>query len=277
MNTSNSVVEVREIKALPDEIFGLIKEWVLPVKPRVCIVCREEKEVHLIKTMSNNNLSLKREYYCSKCWCFQLKWLTSNYSLNSAESYFCKEINNHLYPTESESVEETEKRRKKVKGEWNAIINNKYLFKEHKQRKTREKVAFYEGVINKCIKKRVNLMVDSINHRKDSLLEPHRKELLVRTLSKMLGQRQVSYDYFTKMMQFLTNRYITESIMKTTLFNFGEISSITKLNYRTKDHKWSTDSKQGPRRFNYEAYKKEGRVEFCGYWNFTTNKLEYQI
>ena len=44
-------VRVMNIKALPDEIFGLIKQWLLPVKPKVCGECEAScAKTHIMKS-----------------------------------------------------------------------------------------------------------------------------------------------------------------------------------------------------------------------------------
>ena len=54
MNASINQIKTKQVKvlALPDEVFGLIKQWVLPVKPNLCYNCNincTENDIHLIK------------------------------------------------------------------------------------------------------------------------------------------------------------------------------------------------------------------------------------
>ena len=54
MNASINQIKTKQVKvlALPDEVFGLIKQWFLPVKPNLCYNCNincTENDIHLIK------------------------------------------------------------------------------------------------------------------------------------------------------------------------------------------------------------------------------------
>lgn len=266
-------VRVMNIKALPDEIFGLIKQWLLPVKPKVCGECETScAKTHIMKSLSQNHSSIKIGNYCNMCWCSRL----THPSFEKIKDRFTVELTKHLYPTDTIIKTELKQRSNKIKGEWRLITNGKWLFDTHKQRKTQEKVVFYERLLNEGIKLFVAEMVKTVKRTTDLANAPMRRTILTKALAKRFGKSRVSYEYFTYVLREISSHLYGESEMTAVLEKWKQIDSIKKLThtkYINGVKTWSTNMEGGVLMFNLKKINK--RLEFCGYWNSTMRKLEY--
>lgn len=264
------------IKALPDEIFGLIMKWLLPVKPKVCGACKTPcVKPNLMKSSGRLAGSIKRANYCNACWCSRLKCAP----FIKIKDHFTDELTKHLYPTDTVIKSELQKRSNKITGEWRLITNGKWLFDTHKQRKTQEKVVFYERLLSEGIKIHGTEMVRILKRQKDLANAPMRTEILSKALAKRFANNQVSYEYFIRVVRKFECHYYAESEMTAILKKWDQIDSIKVLTHNRSSNgviKWMTN-KESVWMFtpvnggnNYKCF------EFCGYWNSTTHSLDYE-
>ena len=186
MNASINQIKTKQVKvlALPDEVFGLIKQWVLPVKPNLCYNCNincTENDIHLIKLLSVYTHKITRNYYCNECFCSYMSlsyWNDDvhyvnchNYKTKIIKNYFKKVLELELYPINTDIKQEQTKRNNKISGEWRLVMSAKFLNKNHKIRKTQEKAILYERLLSEGIKKQMNFYFSVIHN------ESHEKRI----------------------------------------------------------------------------------------------------
>ena len=265
---------VDDIKALPDEIMYLIKQWLLPVKPKVCGLCKMTcLKPHLMKSHGPLVGLIKRRNYCNMCWCSRLKCMP----FIKIKEHFTDELSKHLYPMDTVIKAELKKRSNKIAGEWRLITNGKLLFSAHKQRKTQEKVVFYERLLDEGINYHSHQMVKRVKRERDLENAPMRKEILSKALAKRFANNQVSYEYFYHVMKQLKWLRYGESEMTAILEKWNQINSITKFTHTRAGpggKTWFTNE-EAVLMFE-KIVNKDKCYEFCGYWNTTTLILEYK-
>jgi hypothetical protein len=275
MSAQIVVKQVRVVKALPDEIFSLIKEWLLPVKPKECAACKTPcVKPHLMKALDTTHSSIKRGNYCNTCWCSRLIYP----SFDKIKDHFTEELTKNLYPTDTVIKSELKKRSNKIAGEWRLITKGKWLFDTHKLRKTQEKAMFYERLLNKGIQLHVSEMVRKVNRTKDLANAPMRKEILSKALAKRFSEGRVSYEYFTAVLREISWHLYGESEMISVLEKWAQIDNIkhlTNIKGTNGIKRWRTNQ-EGVLMFDIKVIKQNNCFEFCGYWNSTTRKLEYK-
>ena len=268
-------VRVVYIKALPDEIFGLIKQWLLPVKPKKCAACNTPcVKPHLMKNLDTTHSLIKRANYCNTCWCSKLKCP----SFDKIKDHFTDELTKHLYPTDTVIKSELKRRSNKIAGEWRLITKGKWLFDTHKLRKTQEKTVFYKRLLNKGILLHVSEMVRKVNITKDLANAQMRKEILRKALAKRFSESRVSYKYFAAVLHEISCHLYGESEMTAILAKWTQIDNIKQLTHIRSTHganRWMTD-KDFVLMFDLNVCIKNKRFEFCGYWNSITHKIEYK-
>ena len=106
MNASNQVVVKKFIKALPDEIMRVIYSFALPVKPKVCDVCKTPcVKTHLLKSITGHldRSSIIKGNLCNTCWCSRINYATI------IKYNFLEKLEKHLYPTDTVIKEELKK------------------------------------------------------------------------------------------------------------------------------------------------------------------------
>ena len=272
MNASKQVVVY--IRALPDEIMRVIFSFALPVKPKVCDVCKTPcVKPHLMKSITGHldRSSIIKGHLCNTCWCSRINYATI------IKDHFLEKLETHLYPTDTVIKEELKKRANKIAGEWRLITKGKWLFEKHKQKKTQEKAVFYELLLTEGIKLYCKDMVRSIAKQKDLVKEPLRKIILSKALALRFGEGRVSNEYFTRILRSIDYHYFQESEMVWVLANWKRVDEVKLLRFTCSVGgvvKWRTDE-FCKLMFDAEAYNQNGRMEFCGYKNFGTNEIEY--
>ena len=275
MNASNQVVVKKFIKALPDEIMRVIYSFALPVKPKVCDVCKTPcVKTHLLKSITGHldRSSIIKGNLCNTCWCSRINYATI------IKYNFLEKLEKHLYPTDTVIKEELKKRANKIAGEWRLIFKGKWLFEKHKQKKTQEKAVFYERLLTEGIKLHCKHMVRSIAKNKDLIKEPLRKIVLNKALALRFAEGRVSNEYFTRILRAIDYHYFQEKEMVSILANWKRVDEVKTLGftYSVKQVvKWRTDE-TGILLFDAEVYKKNRHMEFCGYKNLVTNEIEYK-